>query len=214
MNKLFYMGLIAVIVLSAFPQAAGANLLSNSGFETWVDYGGTNVPADWMHIFSYASPTGTQETTVVKSGSSSGKIAVTDPNNTAWGGWFQEKPFTAGNTLYAYQPLNFPSGFDFTVATLKVTFKNAGGTILSTLRQERNTPTSGWEAISVSGVAPVDTTKIEYGVMMESWGSGPFAGTVYFDDAYADNVPIPEPASLLLLGMGLVGILAISRGKK
>ena len=44
--------------------------------------------------------------------------------------------------------------------------------------------------------------------------TGDPAQTVYFDNMSMDQNPIPEPASLLLLGSGLVGLLGVSRKKK
>jgi len=212
MNKLFYVGLIAAIIFSAFPQVAHANLLSNSGFETWT--GTPEVPTVWWNMFSDPDVTGSKEATIVKSGSYSGKTTFSGTGG-GWGGWGQRVAFTAGNTLYAYQPINIPTalGGSNSLATLEIQFESAPDNGIDTsVKTSRSTATSGWEALSYSATAPTGTNYVKYVVMLETWGSG--TGSAYFDDAYADNVPIPEPASLLLLGSGLIGMLAVTRRKR
>jgi len=203
MKKSCITTLVIVLAFSSFPLTVYANLLDNSGFEEWQWTEGVGeFPEYWQYAFDY--PTVIKESTVVKSGSYSVKIAVI-PYGNYWTGLSQEQPFTAGDTLYAYQPVNIPGVLNYTSAILQIHFKNSNGDCLSVYRVERATTTNNWEALIWTGLAPPGTAKFEYLALMRGWGTSPFSETIYFDDAYADTVPIPEPAGLLLFGIGLIG---------
>lgn len=216
MHKFFFLGLVAAVVLFTIPSTAHANLLANSGFETWGPWGpgGSEVPATWWHMFSDPNVTGTKESVIKKSGSFSGKTTFAGSAG-AWGGWGQRVAFTAGNTLYANQPINIPTALGGTnsLATLEIQFESAPDVgIGPAVKTSSSAATSGWGALQYSAVAPSGTAFVKYVVLMETWGSG--TGNVYWDDSYADTVPIPEPTSLLLLGSGLVGMFVAARRKK
>ncbi|MFA5093774.1 MAG: PEP-CTERM sorting domain-containing protein [Candidatus Omnitrophota bacterium] len=213
MKKIILMGLFIGTVLLQSSAAVASNSLTNPGFETWGPWGssGEQVPGDWWHMFSDPDITGTRESSIVKSGSYSGKEAIT---GSGWGGWGQWASVTEGQTLYATAPVNIPTALVNAEAVLEVKFVDSGeAQIGQAYTVTRNTSTSGWEDLCLAQVAPAGTAKASLSLLLRNNGTGS-SGSVYFDDVVADTQPVPEPASLLLLGSGLIGLLGVSKKKK
>lgn len=210
MKKAILFALVFGLIMSLSSTSQAANSLLNAGFEAWGPWGsgGAEVANDWWDMGD-ATVVRSKESTTVKSGSYSAKDTI---SGTGWGGWGQWAAVTAGETLYAYAPLYIPTDLINAEAVLEIKFRDAADeeNILGIELVTRSTATSGWESLDYSGVAPDGTGKASFTVLLRNKGTAG-SGTVYFDDAYADTNPIPEPMSILLLGSGLVGLLGITR---
>ena len=200
--------MLILLGLVSFPGvASAANLLTNASFED-----ATQSP--WNGMWGSNQHTGVYgDTTYAHSGSQS--IKVTPNSNSGTGDDYYTYPgnliaATPGQTFYGYYFAKTESLVNEDVFAVLDWFN--GGAWIGGASGSSITGTNDWTSLSVTGAAPASTTHVALTLRVYQNTDGG-SGTAYWDDAYLDSNPIPEPTSMLLLGTGLIGLFTLGRKK-
>ena len=215
MKKIFFLGLVVGLVLS-LSSAAHANMLVNSSFETPM--GDNADPDGWWGLREFPTATDVvmKTSTAEKySGAQSGRITMTANTTTPrnlWAGWGQEVSIGGGQQITASTWLK-ATARNYANPKLQLEFKDMGGVQINKTSVAAPTGTFDWTNLTTTVTTPVGTETVLVNLLVEKT-SGGASGEFYWDDASIDIAAVPEPASLLLLGSGLVGLFGVSRRKK
>ncbi|MCK9555246.1 PEP-CTERM sorting domain-containing protein [bacterium] len=196
------------VVISFFPAIAHANLLSNAGFENaeqgawWGPWGNS------QHAGTYGD-TGTGI-----GGSKSVKFTANAAAGTGDDYFMYDNTLvavTAGQTYYGTIFAKTNALINEEV-TIKIDWFNTGSWVGTAGASTPLSGTNDWTALNISGAAPGNATHASLAFFINQTVEGG-TGTAYFDNAYLDATPVPEPGTIVLLAGGLLGLIVFSRKK-
>ncbi len=195
MKHLSLITLVIAIVFAVVSTVASAALL-NAGFEANTGDGGSadNWTSDAMGTEAWGWHSGDWGMTInswgdVVSGNTYQTVAVADGTDCDYSIWARNEGSSAGNYYMSLAWYN-------------------GATLVDTTSQNIAT-SADWTEYNLSTVAPTGIDSVQV-----TFGASGVNAVGMFDDADFEAAAVPEPASLLLLASGLLGLFGISRKKQ
>ncbi|MDD5270569.1 MAG: PEP-CTERM sorting domain-containing protein [Candidatus Omnitrophica bacterium] len=209
MGKL--VALVSLVVLLV-PGVASANLLSNGSFENdgvngHVTGWGTNYPANNIYgVASYGGVDGSYSAVCFWDGDLYQDVEITGGQSYSFSGnsYIPTESETVGTQWNSFVKVNFLNSSNIAIGA------TYGNTNLSSLTRDQ------WNQVVATGItAPANAVKarVSFGTWQNSTSSAYIPNPTMFDDFNFDVAAVPEPASLLLLGSGLIGLVGFSRKK-
>jgi hypothetical protein len=190
--------IVTIFVIMFFVMMAGAALANVENFDSTATgtYSSLNFP-DFTII--YTGGTGTFD------------VAYADPGPPISGNtlisWFQNAnnaaPFLLTFNIGNVTTFKIGVGdYDNDVDNTYLQVFDASMNLLGSDYYQNPDATYGGDFLSVTTSSPIKYVKF--------WDDEPYAGAVFWDNVTYNN-SVPEPATMLLLGLGLVGLAGVRR---
>lgn len=191
----------AMVALCACAISANANLISNSGFESWWDgswsgWGNYNMTTNVGSYMDNAGSLGGSVAGLLES--SSGLV------NSGWG-QYGSVTVSEGEIYAASVYVKDEASTSYSEAGIRLQYwTGTSGTEITSFSTVFSTVTTdSWTKYEVSGAAPAGATAVRIVLYADQITT---AGDLYVDGA--SLVAVPEPVSATLLGLGIVAIYA------
>jgi hypothetical protein len=201
---------VALVALCATHSAAD-ELGGNLGFEG--AFGGivAPTPGNWFGFVGPGAVGAGVNTDDPRTGLNNAAIVIAGAANSFAGLQQNVDGITVGEAYsFSFYGKTAPGPFD--VGTeFRIEWLDAGGAEVS--RDQLTTPfTDTYTQYSVGGSAPVGATQLRAVIALQSFQGGT-TGTVRIDDTsiQGPSVAVPEPGSIALLGLGMLGLVAQRR---
>lgn len=206
MKKTLFISLVVVLFVS-ISSLASANLLTNTGFETgdfsgWSQWNDTNAAInDWGRTGNYSAAAWWDA-------SGWQTVSIADPNALVTIGGYIYDDVAGDATLTGG-----------TYAELRVEFKDISDTVIGTHSTGYFTGADLTDNAWNSYITQVTPSSYGSGIVKATavWevkNTGTGSGRGIFDDLIVEPTPIPEPASLILLSSGIMGLIPFCYKRK